>query len=186
MSSAFIFHGTGGFPEENWFPWLKKELEKANCKVIVPQFPTPKNQTLENWLKVLGKFKEFYTENTILIGHSLGGTFLLKVLEKYKPRIKSSFIVAAPIYIPPIKNYATDKAFLGDDFQFDWKQIRNKCKKFYVFHSDNDPYVSLENGKELSKKLNTELIFIKNAGHFNTSSGFKQFKELLEKIKNEL
>ncbi|KKS50273.1 MAG: hypothetical protein UW01_C0001G0132 [Candidatus Nomurabacteria bacterium GW2011_GWA2_43_66] len=24
--NAFIFHGTEGHPQENWFPWLKKEL----------------------------------------------------------------------------------------------------------------------------------------------------------------
>ena len=64
--------------------------------------------------------------------------------------------------------------------------ITIECKKFYVFHSDNDPYVSLENGKTLSKKLNTELIFIRNAGHFNTNSGYKEFRGLLEKIKGEL
>jgi len=40
MSNAFIIHGTGGYPEENWFPWLKKKLEEFNYKVFVPQFPT--------------------------------------------------------------------------------------------------------------------------------------------------
>src|SRR3989338_4142675 len=43
MSNVFIFHGTGGYPEENWFPWLKKELEELECKVIIPKFPSPEN-----------------------------------------------------------------------------------------------------------------------------------------------
>ena len=66
----------------------------------------------------------------------------------------------------------------------DYKKIKNHCKKFFVFHSDNDPYVSLGNGKELAKNLNTNLIFIHNAGHFNTSSGYTKFEVLFEKIKN--
>ena len=60
MATAFIFHGTGGYPEENWFPWLKRELESLDYKVIVPQFPTPENQTLENWFAIFEKYKKVY------------------------------------------------------------------------------------------------------------------------------
>ena len=185
MTNVFIFHGTKGYPEENWFPWLKQKLEKLNCRVLVPQFPTPKNQTLENWFKVLKNYEQFYNESTILVGHSLGGAFLLRVLEKYNIKIKAAFIIAAPIGIIPIKNYESDKIFLGE-FAFDWNKIKNHCKKFFVFYSDNDPYVSLGNGEELSKKLNAKLIFIPNAGHFNKSAGYEKFDVLFEKIKNQI
>ena len=40
-TNVFIFHGTEGYPEENWFPWLKEKLEAKGYKVFVPQFPTP-------------------------------------------------------------------------------------------------------------------------------------------------
>ena len=183
MTNIFIFHGTGGYPEENWFPCLKQKLEKLGCKVIVPQFPTPENQTLENWLQALKNYERFYDENTILIGHSLGGAFLLRVLEKYNIKTKAAFIVAAPIGVLPIKNYESDKLFL-ENFSFDWKKIKSHCWKFFVFHSDNDSYVSLGNGKELAKNLNTNLIFIPNAGHFNTSAGYTKFDALFKKIKN--
>ena len=186
MTSVFIFHGTGGYPEENWFPWLKQKLEKLGFKVIVPKFPTPENQTLENWLKILKNYKQFYNENTILVGHSLGGAFLLRVLEKYETKIKAAFIIAAPIGILPIKNYKSDKLFLGKAFAFNWKKIKKHCRKFFIFHSDNDPYVSLGNGEELSMKLNTDLIFIPNAGHFNKSAGYTKFDKLFEKIKNQI
>ena len=29
MSSVFLFHGFGGSPDNNWFPWLTHELEAA-------------------------------------------------------------------------------------------------------------------------------------------------------------
>lgn len=72
MSNIFIIHGVDGTPEANWFPWLKTELEKHGHRVIVPQFPTPEGQTLENWLAVLKNYEEFITPDSIFTGHSLG------------------------------------------------------------------------------------------------------------------
>ena len=184
MTKVFIFHGTGGYPEENWFPWLKKELEKSGCKVIVPQFPTPKNQTLENWFKVFDQYKNDIDSNTILIGHSLGGCFLLRVLESLKNPIKAAYFVATPIGIQPIVNWSGDQPFTGHPF--DWQKIKNNANKFYIYHSDNDPYVGLENGKQLAHNLGVKLTFIPNSGHFNKSAGFLKFDDLLEKIKKEL
>jgi len=63
MANIFIFHGVNGSPEENWFPWLKGKLEADGHKVFVPQFPTPKNQTLDNWLKVLSEYKKYINLN---------------------------------------------------------------------------------------------------------------------------
>ncbi|MEM2138458.1 MAG: alpha/beta hydrolase [Candidatus Anstonellaceae archaeon] len=181
MPTAFIFHGTAGYPEENWFPWLKHELDKLGFSVIVPQFPTPENQTLENWFKVFERHKREYSPETILVGHSLGGAFLLRVLEKGSIRIRAAFLVAAPIGVLPIKNYDGDRLFLAKPF--DWEKINRSAGKFIVFHSDNDPYVSLGNGKELAKRLGTTLAVVPGAGHFNTASGYKEFPLLLEKMK---
>ncbi|MBS3122895.1 alpha/beta hydrolase [Candidatus Woesearchaeota archaeon] len=183
MTNAFIFHGTAGYPEENWFPWLKERLEALNYRVFVPQFPTPENQSLENWFKVFEKYKKYYTSDTILIGHSLGGAFLLRVLEKYNIKIKAAYIIAAPIGVLPIKNYDGDKLFIKHPF--DWEKIKSHAGKFFVFHSDNDPYVCLENGEKLAKHLKTELTFIPNAGHFNAKTGYLKFDLLLDKIKQD-
>lgn len=182
MANIFIIHGTNGHPQENWFPWLKAELEKLHCNVFVPKFPTPEGQTLENWLKVFEEHKCHLGGNPILVGHSLGVAFLLSVLETTKA--KAAFFVAGftgPLGIP---NDGINKSIAGREF--DWKKIRKNCKRFYVFNSDNDPYVPLETGKELARNLGTEVILVKGAGHFNAKAGYTKFPLLLEKIKNEM
>ena len=184
MKTAFIFHGTGGYPEENWFPWMKKELEKIGYSVFVPQFPTPNNQTPENWFKALDNYKNKINNETVLIGHSLGGAFLLRVLENLKVKVKLSCIVAAPAGILPIKNYEGDKPFISKPF--DWAKIRKNSGKFVIFHSDNDPYVCLGNGKKLAKKLGSKLNVVPDAGHFNKAAGYTKFPELLKKIKENI
>jgi hypothetical protein len=36
MKTAIIIHGTGGSPDENWFPWMKTQLEEQGYRVFVP------------------------------------------------------------------------------------------------------------------------------------------------------
>ena len=182
MKTAFIFHGTAGHPQENWFPWLKDKLEKAEYQVFVPQFPSPPGVAakISEWFDVLKNYEDKINQDTILVGHSLGGVFTLRVLERLKHPVRLACMVGAPIGMQPILNYDRDQSFSG--FDFDWQAIKKNAKHLIVFHSDDDPYVSLDNGKELAKNLGVELSFVPHAGHFNTKSGFVKFEELWEKL----
>lgn len=180
QTNVLIFHGTGGHPLENWFPWLKQELEKEGPKVFVPAFPHPKDHPLPDWLSVLKDYEKFINDQSILIGHSLGGLFLLRVLERLDHPVKASFFVSAPVGVKPIRFYDSDFAFSG--FDFNWEKIKQNAGKVTVYHSDNDPYVSLGNGEELAKQLGTNLTFIPNAGHLNTESGYTEFDLLLRDV----
>ena len=182
MKNAVILHGTNGNPEENWFPWLKNELEKKDYEVIVPQFPSPPvvPAKISEWFDVLKQYEQKINEDTLLIGHSLGGVFTLRILEKLDQPVKAAFFTGTPIGVKPILNYDRDVAFSG--FDFDWEKIKQNAKRFVVFQSDDDPYVGLENGKQLASKLGVELNFIPNAGHFNKRAGYTQFSQLLEEI----
>jgi hypothetical protein len=124
MTNAFIFHGTAGHPQENWFPWLKEQLETKGVRVIVPQFPTPEGQSFEAWFKVLEPDLNKITEDTILIGHSLGGEFLLKLLESREQKVKLAVFVGTPIGVMPILNYNRDAAFING-FTFNWENVKN-------------------------------------------------------------
>lgn len=179
-TNIFIFHGTEGHPKENWFPWLRGELEKEGYDVTVPQFPSPLvvAAKISEWFDVLKNYKSKINEETILVGHSLGGKFLLRVLEKLEQPVAMAAFVGTPIGIPPIENNERDNAFTGNEF--DWEKIRKMAGRFIVFQSDNDPYVCLDNGKKLAESLGIELNFVPNAGHFNTRAGYTEFPALLE------
>jgi len=182
MKNAFIIHGTEGNPEENWFPWLKRELQKRGYDVFVPQFPSPPivPAKIGEWFNVLGGYEPQINKDTILIAHSLGGIFALRILERLKKPIKAACFVGTPIGIRPILNYDRDNSFSG--FSFDWNSIRRNAGHFIVFHSDNDPYVSPKNGETLAKNLNVKLNYVPNAGHFNSKAGYNRFDVLLERL----
>ena len=180
MKNAFIFHGTAGSPEGNWFPWLMKQLEAKRIPTTVPRFPTPEGESLAAWFEVLGAQVQKVNPESILIGHSKGGMFLLKVLERIKEPVELAVFVSAPVGERPILYYDADKKF--SNFEFDWEKIRSKAKRVVVFHSDNDPYVSMANGERLAKELGVELILIPKAGHINTESGYTEFPPILEAL----
>ncbi len=184
MANVFIIHGSYGWPGENWLPWLKKEIEKLGHTAYVPSFPTPKGQELSIWLDVFNKYIPKLDSETIMVGHSCGGVFLLRLLEKIDVKVKACFLVAGSI--KPLLNKFDKVRMSFVDKEFDWSKITTHCRKFYPVFSDNDPYVPLWHGELLAEKLESKLIAVKGAGHFNAEAGYLEFELLLDMIKKEL
>jgi len=180
MSTVFIIHGIYGHTKENWLPWLKKELIKKGYSVIIPQFPKTKHQHLSDWIKVLDKHKNYIKDDVIFIGHSLGGAFILNILQAKKAA--KTILVAC--VTGPLKNIFDP--FMKDitHRKFDFKKIRENCKRIHLVASDNDPYVPIKKSLTLAKKLKITPVILKNAGHINSSSGYKKLPLILKHFKN--
>ncbi|OGN15141.1 MAG: hypothetical protein A3J47_01435, partial [Candidatus Yanofskybacteria bacterium RIFCSPHIGHO2_02_FULL_43_22] len=78
---VFIIHGWEGYPEENWFPWLKKELEAKGFEVFVSQMPDADNPRIEKWIPAIAKIVGTADENTYFVGHSMGCQAVARYLE---------------------------------------------------------------------------------------------------------
>lgn len=183
-NNIFIFHGIDDTPETHWYPWLRQELANMGCRVIVPHFPNADQPQLKEWLSYLERYRKFMTPETIYVGHSLGATFLLRLLGNNEAA--AGFFVASAFgdmehnpYKERIKSFT--------EAPYDLESIRNHCKNFTVIHGDNDPYLQIETaGKKLAEALQTELITIKNGGHLNEAAGYTRFPLLLEEIQRLL
>jgi len=179
---AIIIHGTYGNPNENWFPWLKCELEYKGWDVRVPKFPTPEGQTLENWMKVFEEIRDFVDEDTIFIAHSLGPAFVLSILEDLDFRVAGCFFVAGfvggALGVPEVDKI--NKSFTEKDF--DWDKIKKNCGYFRTYFSDNDPFVPMKRSLEFSDKLMCDFDCSGGAGHFNSDAGYTRFEGLLKDI----
>lgn len=178
MSTIFVIHGVEGHPAENWFPWLKSELENLGHTVFVLAFPTPHQPNLMAWLSFFKRYEKDLGEDSIVIGHSLGALFLLHILEQH--RVKAFFSVAGFGELPGNAFDERMKTFAKNDFA--WERIRANCAQSYVFHGDNDPYVRPETADALARHLEAELILVKEGGHFNTAAGYTKFDLLLKTI----
>lgn len=187
MKNAIILHGAGNNSHGNWFPWLKSALEKRGYMVWTPDLPNPDVPIRETWLATIFANKEWkFNSESIVIGHSAGATFILRLLETLPDgvRISKAILVAGPVMLGTKSEYFPYKKDMVKD-PFNWEKIKKSCASFYFIHSDNDPYeCGLENGRILQERLGGELIFKPGQGHFNLEAGphYKEFPELLEKI----
>jgi len=182
---AIMIHGAYGSPRENWIPWLKIKLERLDCEILVPRFPTPEGQELGKWLEILNKAVSEWDKDIIFVGHSLGPALILKKIEELKKPIRAAFLVSGFIGKLGLKEFDPINASFFEK-GFNWEKIKQNCQKFFVYNSDNDPYAPLSKGKELAENLEVKLNIIHNAGHINASAGYTQFPKLLEDIKTLL
>src|SRR5437773_69691 len=100
MKRVFIIHGWEGFPEEGWFPWLKKELEVQGFEVQVPVMPNTDEPKIGEWIPFLEKLVGTPDEDTYLVGHSIGGQTVLRYLSGLNKNLKigGAIFVASWIY----------------------------------------------------------------------------------------
>lgn len=184
-SKIIIMHGTLANPTSNWFPWLKKELKKLGQNVTIPKFPTPQKQTVKNWIKILDKTVTNYNNSLMLVGHSSSPLVICAKLQQLDQPIKAVFFVAPLIGNCGLIEY--DRANRDfNSFPFDWELIRKRVKRFYIYRSDNDPYVPNNIGRLLSSNLKMQEKIVPGGGHLNSEAGYKKFPLLLKDILKEL
>ena len=135
MIKAILIHGNGNSkPTDNWFPYLKKELEKLGVRVEAPQFPDTELARSVYWLPFLQN--ELHAdEHTIIVGHSSGAIAAMRYAETH--RILGSALIGA---------YYTDLGYENErlsgyfDTPWDWEAIESNQKWIIQFAGANDPY----------------------------------------------
>lgn len=184
MKNVLILHGAGNDSQGNWFPWLKKELEKKGYKVWVPDLPNSEKPIQKEWLETVKDWE--FDEESILIGHSSGATLILRILENLTAgiKVKKVILVAGPIDKGIIEKFWVYKENITRN-PFNWQKIISSSEEFVLIYSENDPYdCGIRHGKLLLEKVGGKLIIRKGEGHFNLEAGekYKEFPEILELI----
>lgn len=186
MKTAIIVHGRPDKEEyfdptqpkpvnAHWLPWLKRELEQKGFVVHVPEMPVPYQPVYEAWKAV---FEEIPIDSeTILIGHSRGGGFIIKWLSEHDIQVGQVFLVAPSIMPSP------GITFWFSDSDID-QNLVSKTKGITVFYSTDDEEGIIQSvGKITSVVKDIKIREFSDKGHFTTADGVSEFPELLEEIK---
>lgn len=180
--NSIIVHGAYGYPTENWFEWFRCKSEMCGVPCLVPSLSTPVNQSLETWLdEFYHQASDFISDETILIGHSLGAAFLLRWLERQSVTIRALILVGGfirPVGVPMFDQI--NHSFISRDF--DWASICSLARHREVYYGVGDQYVSRQSFDDLAERLSARKIIVANAGHFNATSGYRSFSLLWHRL----
>ena len=168
MRRCIIVHCWEGYPNFCWYPWAKKKLSEKGFQVIIPEMPNTKYSKLNEWLPKLKNMVGEPDNELYLIGHSLGCITILRYLESLKEDTKIAGVIMVAGFIDNL-GYKEIESFFQKSINYE--KIKKHANKFVAIHSDNDPYVSLDNGDIFKKKLGAKVIVKKNMKHFSGEIG---------------
>lgn len=197
---VLVIHGAGAFArldrsdfidalqknpvELTWFrrgsgDW-KANLEThlgEGYEVLSPKMPDADNPNYEAWKVWFEKILSKLDNELILVGHSLGGAFVLKYCseEKLTKKIEGLFAVAAP-YLSGDVRYGP-RGFTPPN---DLSGVMSAGRVF-LYYSKDDPLVDFENCANFKEKLpKATYRELDGRGHFNKDD----FPEIVEDIKS--
>ncbi|WP_049999314.1 alpha/beta fold hydrolase [Halococcus sediminicola] len=103
MKQQVLFiHGAGGYEEDKKLAAELRDGLGTAYEVQYPQMPNEDHSGYEAWKNQIGKELAVLDGEVILLGHSLGGSILLKCLseEKTETSIGGIFLIALPYWGP--------------------------------------------------------------------------------------
>lgn len=185
MKTAIIIHGMPDREEYydvnrpassncHWLPWIQKQFILKDIVAQTPEMPVPYNPEYQAWKKVFEGFD--LNENTILIGHSCGGGFIVRYLSE-NPNVRVGKVVLVAPWIDLEKSLDTGM------FDFEIRQdIVNQTAGITIFEStDDDDEIKISIDKLKSEIKDIKIVTFQDYGHFCIGDmNTDKFPELLD------
>lgn len=187
MNNAILLHGKPSKEEyydtdapcgsnHHWFPWLQKQLIARDIHAQTPEVPEAWKPYYPLWCKEFERYD--ITPETILVGHSCGGGFLVRWLSEHPDVQVHKVILVAP---------SIGKGWVEDDFfefSIDAGLVGRTTKGVTIFVSDDDKPGIADAVQMLTEAIDgISLREFHGYGHFTRGSmGTTAFPELLDAV----
>jgi len=164
MNKTLILHGWGGSDSPHWQAELASEIAKDYGTVSFPLLDNCHFPSKNRWIKqVKALLKEFKPDTVVC--HSLANTLWFWLCqEEDMIDIERLFMVSPPSLHTTEK---TIKTFFPCE-----TPTNIHAKEVHILVSDDDPWVALDEAKDIASHYDAKFTIIKNAGHINADSGY--------------
>ena len=186
MKTAIIIHGYNDKSEyldesrpaasnDHWLPWLQRQLLLKGIEAQTPEMPGFYKPSYKEWKTMLERFN--LDEDTLLVGHSCGGGFIVRYLSENNIKVGKVVLVAP--WLDPDKNLDTGIF----DFKID-EDIVLKTNGITIFNSTNDHETVHSSVAMIKDKVkDIKVVEFKDYGHFcYNDMKTDQFPELLQEF----
>ncbi|WP_078381903.1 alpha/beta fold hydrolase [Sutcliffiella halmapala] len=182
MDKLLFIHSAG--PQERQegssglITYVKQHLGKE-YEVIHPNMPTPEAPRYQEWKKVFEANIRSIHGEVVLVGHSMGGAFLVKYLSEESITIPISglYIIASPFWGLDEEWQSCDDFFLQKGFENKLPEM----KELVFYHSRNEEIVPYSHLEHYTKKIHrTEIRDLNGSEHLFQNG----LPELVQDIKN--
>lgn len=130
------------------FEWLKLQLG-TDYDIVHPKMPNPDYPEYLPWKARLKKELRLLKPEALVIGHSLGGSVLLKLLAKeaHEEKIAALFLIAPPFWGK--SGWEIEEFLLTHDFYVNLRKI----PAVFLYHSRGDEVVPFEHLNAYLEKI---------------------------------
>jgi predicted alpha/beta hydrolase family esterase len=187
MKNAIILHGLTpkfeyldeSLPSSSnchWLPWLQKQLLMKGIKADTPEIQDVYEMRYEDYVREVERFN--IDQDTVLIGHSMGGGFFVRYLSEH-PELRVNNVVL----VAPWLNVSHEEDTTFFDFEMNPEVIAQSAN-FTIFASDNDKSDVQNSVTFLRNRLpHVKYKEFHNYGHFcYRDMQTDVFPELLEEV----
>ncbi len=171
---------------KNWKQTLQERLGEE-YEIIAPSMPNKTNARFLEWKIWFEKFIPFLEKEVLLIGHSLGGTFLAKYLSEneFPKKVRATFLVSAPFDNEDsgesLADFVLEGTGLYPPSPANLSMLEKQGGKIFLYHSEEDPIVPFAEFKKYKNALpNAVARAFKDREHFNQ----EEFPELVNDIQS--
>ncbi|KAL7449593.1 hypothetical protein ACHAWC_001644, partial [Mediolabrus comicus] len=172
--------------QSNWYGILYDRLTEKKIPCICRDFPDPLHARRDRWVPHMRSLAEEASpddpSNIVLVGHSSGAQASLRYAEQYPVH---GVVLVAATYTDLGDAHERASGYYpqgNNNNPYLFQDMLTNCKRenWYQFHSDDDPFIPLNEAERIRDGLglsSTSYQMLPRHSHF-----FEYFDELLEAI----
>lgn len=158
-------------------------MELRGYAVEAPAMPDAGAPAFEKWVPFLEALVGTPDEDTLIVGHSMGGQAALRLLERLPEGTRVGRVVLVAPVVDEILGADPDEMAVARPWlerPLDFEKIKRSVGALVGIFSDNDRWIPLASETVLREQMGAKTIILHERGHFSGDDGCHEIPELLD------